>query len=406
MSLAWKKIFVAIGVAFLCLSTALAQDPRQDDVTVEVTGSGASPLDARMDAIRQALQQALPQIVFADREISNDKLIRDQVLSSVNGHAKSAKLLEQKVANGFIQARYLVTISAQEIENFLNFRNRNEGSISADIDGEGLYGEVQREKEAREFREAYIRRAIAPFPSQVIQAKVIGIRPGDDLDNMDLTIEYQFDQKWISAFKDALKQVECQRHISIHSRLNWQLIRSKGCDAPVCFGPVRRLVGISRNPRETGWSDCVYPGRGTGGYGNLSSTGIKAINLLLNYDGQEYGRAELFLIGVLKNAKGLKIGQEFCLSQQWPVKMMSSNTGSNDKTRSVIFDQKIYGSNYLIDLKKIGITQIDHIANLELTPIVRRLDKSWLDITLAPVAQDFCKIKINPRYINLAESKS
>jgi hypothetical protein len=74
---------VAFSFAGAFLSDASAQSP---NVTVFVTGSGPSIDDAKTDAIRQALQLTMRQLVIVDRVISGDTVVRDRVMSTMNGY--------------------------------------------------------------------------------------------------------------------------------------------------------------------------------------------------------------------------------------------------------------------------------------------------------------------------------
>src|SRR5437773_2623277 len=80
---------------------ALAQTASADRA-VSVTGSGPTIDESKTDAIRQALQQTLKQLLVVDRAISGDRILRDKVMSTMNGYIESYKQKAvRKDTNGF-----------------------------------------------------------------------------------------------------------------------------------------------------------------------------------------------------------------------------------------------------------------------------------------------------------------
>jgi hypothetical protein len=65
-----------------------------DTAMVEVTGVGANLREARMDAIRVALQRTMQQLVVVDRLIKDDKVVIDKIYSTLNGYIENFKELE------------------------------------------------------------------------------------------------------------------------------------------------------------------------------------------------------------------------------------------------------------------------------------------------------------------------
>ena len=65
-----------------------------ESAVVEVTGRGASRTEARLDAIRLALQRTMQQLVVVDRLIKNDQIITDKIMSTLNGYVEDFKEIE------------------------------------------------------------------------------------------------------------------------------------------------------------------------------------------------------------------------------------------------------------------------------------------------------------------------
>src|SRR5688572_24932560 len=106
----------AIMLWFVLFSTpiAAAQTP---NVTITTIGTGPTLEEARTEAIRQALQQALRQLVVVDRAISGDKVLRDKVMSTMNGYVDKFKELGIQRSGSGYEVNAEITISASRIEN-------------------------------------------------------------------------------------------------------------------------------------------------------------------------------------------------------------------------------------------------------------------------------------------------
>ena len=361
------------------LTQARASDV--EDVTVEVVGVGMGAYESRMDAVRQALQQVLPQIVFADREIKNDELVRDQVMSSMQGHAKSVVTIEQKVVDGRVQGRYNVTISTREIENFIRYR-RSSGS-SSQIDGEALGAELQREQESRVFRDNYVRRLVQGFPSQMVQSKVTGLKPTSDLSEVEVSVVWRLNPNWVRTMHQSLEQISCTT--KLNRDRGWRIEPSANCDTPVCFTP---RVGFSGYPRPgvTGYSQCIFPGTGTEG-SKRNPTGNPSMNLL--------NGGTFFFLSRFVSADGQPLGNGFCMEASWPVPVSQMYIAEGDTDKAVVFSPDEQMWTYRLNLRAIGLDRVDAIQRLHLTPIVQRHAALWTDVTAQnPAVKGECRIRV------------
>jgi type IV secretory pathway TrbF-like protein len=87
--------------------TITAQDK---DKTVRVLGHGVNVSEARQDAIRQALQETMKQLVVVDRAVSADAIIRDKVLSTMNGYVEHFSEIKIVKEDGNVTVEADVTV--------------------------------------------------------------------------------------------------------------------------------------------------------------------------------------------------------------------------------------------------------------------------------------------------------
>ena len=89
-----KKLFIIISLVFAGVSLS-AQSV--DDVTLVVSGDGATKEDATHVALRSAVEQAYGVFVSANTEIVNDELVKDEIATVTSGNIKSYQELSATI---------------------------------------------------------------------------------------------------------------------------------------------------------------------------------------------------------------------------------------------------------------------------------------------------------------------
>jgi hypothetical protein len=178
-----------------------------DDSEIEVTGTGETPEAARTDAIRQALQQVVPQVVAAERYIENDNVVMDHVLSSMNGHVKSVQTLDVKKTDIGYSTRIRATISKHEIANFIRYRADSKVAFS----GEAVLAEANREIEARNFRGEFLEHLFRGYPSEYVTTKIQKIEPdAANPGTVRMQISYQLRPDFVEGLRRGVSEIQCQ----------------------------------------------------------------------------------------------------------------------------------------------------------------------------------------------------
>lgn len=90
------------------------------DQEVAATGFGETIEEAKLDAVRNALSRSFDQFVFVERQIADDEIRRDVVISTMNGFVKDIELVSvTRDENGFYSIFASVTVSGSGLENFI-----------------------------------------------------------------------------------------------------------------------------------------------------------------------------------------------------------------------------------------------------------------------------------------------
>ena len=101
-----KKLFL---ILFLILVGLNLSAQGVDDVTLVVSGDGATKEDATHVALRSAVEQAYGVFVSANTEIVNDELVKDEIATVTSGNVKSYQELSATILpNG----NHLVSLQA------------------------------------------------------------------------------------------------------------------------------------------------------------------------------------------------------------------------------------------------------------------------------------------------------
>jgi len=194
---------MVLSGAFLHL--AHAQSP---NVTVSVTGSGASIDEAKADTIRQALQQTMIQLVVVDRAISGNTILRDKIMSTMNGYIEKFQQREIKRSEKGYEFTAEITVSASRIENFIGITTGGAGPI----EGESLLAEqntrraqIQGGQLQVQARGEIFDRMFRGFPSDAIDIKVLGMKLSEaDLNILQIKIEYAYKPTFVAALEGTL----------------------------------------------------------------------------------------------------------------------------------------------------------------------------------------------------------
>lgn len=213
------RSYLIVSVMFLifCPVWTCAQD---SNIAVTVVGSGSSIDEARQDAVRQALQLTIKQLVVVDRFISGDKVVRDKVMSTMNGYVDSFN--EVKIAKNDA-GQYLVTaeikISGSRIENFLAIPT----GVGGEIEGSALLAEQNRRKAQARAEELQAKargeifdRVWRGFPAAAMDIKVLSVGLSKHNDNLiEVKLRYTYKTTFIKMLKDTLDALSvhtCERN--------------------------------------------------------------------------------------------------------------------------------------------------------------------------------------------------
>lgn len=199
-----------------CSSAALAS------TSVEVTGEGPTRYDAQMDALRQALQAVVRQLVIADREIREDQITLDRIYSSFNGYIEGFSILRESREGSTSRMLVRLTVSEAPIAELLRRQNP---SGPASMAGGALSAEISRERENRRFRDRLLTRALQGYPHAAVAISVLSARPDRaNPQRVYMDVEYRLNPAFLAGLRNTVQTLSCKPNDP-----------NDACPALVCF---------------------------------------------------------------------------------------------------------------------------------------------------------------------------
>lgn len=167
-----------LAIALVCILTtwpvpANGQQPAKTD-TVRVSGRGATRWSARGDAIRQAMQQKVAQLVIADRAVSGDSVLKDDVVSTMNGFVEGFEVIAERRNGDEIELDARVILGTGTIERYIE---RRRDPTAGTVDGDGMLARLQASQEFERARADVVTRLLSGFPDDAVSLTVDEVRP-------------------------------------------------------------------------------------------------------------------------------------------------------------------------------------------------------------------------------------
>lgn len=106
--LALTMLLMIIGVNISSSISAQTAQTGNDEVTLVVSGEGATKDEATKVALRSAIEQAFGTFVSANTQILNDELVKDEIVTVSSGNVKNYEYLSEIKQSG----KYYVTLNA------------------------------------------------------------------------------------------------------------------------------------------------------------------------------------------------------------------------------------------------------------------------------------------------------
>jgi hypothetical protein len=135
-----KKIILLIFVLFS--SSLYSQDEKT--VTLVVSGQGKTQEEAKLNALRSAIEQSFGAFISSKTEILNDNLVKDEIVSVANGNIQKFEIISMaQIPSGFATSLKAI-VSITKLTSFVESKgvvvDIKGGEFSFNVKKEEFYG--------------------------------------------------------------------------------------------------------------------------------------------------------------------------------------------------------------------------------------------------------------------------
>jgi len=134
-----KTIYPLLFLTFFLLNSNVCLGQGTQPITVEARGLGANPLEARKDAIANALRQVVGEYIEADTVIENEEIVTDTITAFTNSGDVISEVLDRGFEGDNVWVVCKVTIVPSQIVGKI----RDAALSAVNIDGEALAAELE-----------------------------------------------------------------------------------------------------------------------------------------------------------------------------------------------------------------------------------------------------------------------
>ena len=250
---AMKIVLCVLAGLILCFSPFLvdAEEPEKT-MKVIVTGIGADTAAARLNAIRNAVEQAIGVYVSADTLVKNHALLKDEILSYSGGYVRDSRIVsEERGRDGLIAVTIEADVVASKLKRkleFLNIAFRN-------VEGEKLFNEASGRLEEKRAGAALLEKIISKYPQaayniEVGAPQIKSVDQATGKANMNISLKLRWDQAFLHELRSVVEQVARQELkladiLSFSQGINKKHLRN---GTVICFSPQSRIrAGMAEN---------------------------------------------------------------------------------------------------------------------------------------------------------------
>jgi hypothetical protein len=232
-----------ISILIIIVSASLPYATADTPNAIRVTGKGLSLYDARQDAVRQALQVSVQQLVVAQRVVQNDKLVLDKISSTMNGFVTRFTPIRVYSEMGQYVVEADVYVSGQRLENFLGSVKGSRMTVDSESILAAVQGELSKQKNDAEMIAAMLRDA----PTRALE---VG-RPQLEIDRegserIRFRAYVQWSPSFLRTLKQSLKQLGARRIRCTYDSGERECMPSTS-SLMICF--TKRFDGLSLSVR-------------------------------------------------------------------------------------------------------------------------------------------------------------
>jgi len=135
---------------------------QQEVYYIQVQGQGSTAEQARNNAFRLAVEQAVGTLILSETQIQNQRIVRDEIITYASGFVDRFKILDQKFVAGSVH----VTMDVWVGKSGIALRLMNESVVGRDIDGTRLNTQIQTLRSESNNKVRAVQAILGDFPGR------------------------------------------------------------------------------------------------------------------------------------------------------------------------------------------------------------------------------------------------
>jgi hypothetical protein len=193
-------VIVLALVLSACASTA-TKEPAVSNGYVRVLGTGKTSEEARLNGFQLAVEIAVGAIVVAEKQATNNLLVRDQILKHSSGYVDDFKVIDSSRTNLGHTVTMDVKVKSSQIANVILSTGDNKNQL----DSSRIYAQYNSYTKEREDAEKLINNLLDGFPRRAFDSKIKYTKITTD-NNRDMVFSISVDINWNNAWVNSLSE--------------------------------------------------------------------------------------------------------------------------------------------------------------------------------------------------------
>jgi hypothetical protein len=168
---------------------------------VEVTSQGRDVLEAREQAFRMAVEQAVGSVISTDSRVQLGRLQKDDIIVYSSGFVEEYELVDTRQVGNMIQIKMRVWVSHNKLANRLLSESRAEGLV----EGGRISTQIESFQQERQSADRLLNSVLADFPQRGFDMSVGRTRVSVDEQRRTI-LEVPVTVKWSRHYLDSMAE--------------------------------------------------------------------------------------------------------------------------------------------------------------------------------------------------------
>jgi hypothetical protein len=191
-----------LGIVLMIGKWIWDSNTQQEVYYIQVQGRGTTAEQARDNAFRLAVEQAVGTLILSETQTRNQRMVRDDTITYASGFVSKFKILNQTIDTGGVRMIVDVWVGKSNIAH----RLMNESVSGRDIDGARLNTQIQTLRTESNNKVRAVQAILGDFPARAFDLDTGNVKM-DVIDRKTARFETPVNIAWNRAYLNSLVEV-------------------------------------------------------------------------------------------------------------------------------------------------------------------------------------------------------